>query len=233
MKMEPNQRMAEDLAARLGAAGIRGRVEGGGVHWQVDAGPVGTRSVVLHCFWYDRAFSGLMLGINLANARSRLRAERAPHEGPEYLVVVRDDDDDVADGRTHDVTEAVGGARSWLAGAARDALAREAPFIDHKGRAMRAIAAQINPALRVATGRDPGYEVFVHGERRACTLAPEDGGRVSCAFLIGQAQVARAAHRHALRSAARRASDRSDAGRIAHRAPLRLCVPRLTAPAVA
>ena len=129
MKMEPNQRMAEDLAARLGAAGIRGRVEGGGVHWQVDAGPVGTRSVVLHCFWYDRAFSGLMLGINLANARSRLRAERAPHEGPEYLVVVRDDDDDVADGRTHDVTEAVGGARSWLAGAARDALAREAPFI--------------------------------------------------------------------------------------------------------
>src|SRR4029079_10786181 len=117
VKMEPNQRMAEDLAARPGAAGIRGRVEGGGVHWQVDAGPVGTRSVVLHCFWYDRAFSGLMLGINLANARSRLRAERAPHEGPEYLVVVRDDDDDdVADGRTHDVTRrSAVRARGWRA----------------------------------------------------------------------------------------------------------------------
>jgi len=199
--MEPNQRMAEDLAERLRAAGLRGRVDGGGVHWQVDAGPTGTRTVVVHCFWYDRAISGLMLGMNPGNARSRLNAARAPLEGPQYFAIVRDGDADVADGRTQDVTAMVAGVRAWLAGSDLEALAREAPFIDYKGRAMRAIAAQVNPALQLTTGRDPGYEVFVKGSGRSCTLAPEAGGGTSCAFLVGQAQVALAAQVDDVRAA--------------------------------
>jgi hypothetical protein len=187
------RRTAEDLAARLSRLGVPGRAAGAGVHWQVDVGPVGTRTMIVHCFWYDRAISGLMLGMNPSNARSHLRPARAPYEGPEYYAILRDRGGDVVDGRTRDVAEAVAGARAWLAGADLESLAREVPFIDRKGRAMRALAARINPALRVVTGRDPGYEVWVKGDDRSCTLRPEDGGASSCAFLIGQAQIARAA----------------------------------------
>ena len=190
---EPNRRMAKDLATRLSAVGVGARVDGGGVHWQVEVGPIGTRALTVHCFWYDRGISALMLGMNPANARSRLGATRAPYEGPEYYVIVRDRDADVVDGRTRDASEAVAGARAWLAGADLETLAREVPFIDRRGRAMRALAARIDPALRVATGRDPGYEVRVKGGGRSCTLRPEDDGASSCAFSIGQAQVARAA----------------------------------------
>ena len=239
--------MAEDLVRLLAAAGVRGRVEGGGVHWQVDAGPIesgtlkgfpnppamvraeqssatphaiGTRTVVVACFWYDRAISGLMLGMNPANARSRLHTSRAPYEGPEYFTVVREGDADVADGRAHDVNEAVAGARAWLAGADLEALAREAPFIDRRGRAMRAIAAQVNPALRLTLGRDPGYEVFVKTAVRSCTLRPEDDGTTSCAFLIGQAQLARAADVSDVRAAVDAwLVDAVPVGTLAHRVP--------------
>ena len=74
--------MANDLVKRLARAGIRGRVAGEGVHWHVDVDAAGTRAVTVHCFWYDRGIHGLMLGLNPANARSRLRAARAPYEGP-------------------------------------------------------------------------------------------------------------------------------------------------------
>jgi hypothetical protein len=189
--MERNASMAHHLVQRLAAAGIRGRVAGNGVHWHVDVEPVGTRAVIVHCFWYDRAIHGLMLGPNPANARSQLRAARAPYEGPEYYMIVRDRGVDIADGRTHEIGDAVAGARAWLAGADLEQLARDVPFIDEKGRAMRALAARIDPALRRTFGRDPTFELWIYGDGRSCKLALEDDDSISCAFLLGQAQVAR------------------------------------------
>jgi hypothetical protein len=186
--------MANDLVKRLARAGIRGRVAGEGVHWHVDVDAAGTRAVTVHCFWYDRGIHGLMLGLNPANARSQLRAARAPYEGPEYYTIVRDGDVDVADGRTHEIDDAVAAARAWLQGSDLEQLARVVPFIDQKGRAMRALASRIDPALRRTLGRDPTFDLWIYGQGRSCKIAPEDDDSISCAFLLGQAQVARAAH---------------------------------------
>jgi hypothetical protein len=93
-----------------------------------------------------------MLGLNPANARSRLRAVRAAYEGPEYHVVLREGKAYVVDGRTREVTEVVAGAL-WLAGADLEGLARDVPFIDRKGPAMRAFAERV-----------PGVELERHAE---------------------------------------------------------------------
>ena len=185
--------VARELVKTLRAAGVTGRAAGEGVHWQVDVGPVGARALVVHCFWYERAISGLMLGMNPANARTGLRAQRAPYEGPEYFMILHDAGARIADGRTRQVVEAVACARAWLAGADLDRLAREAPFVDEKGRAMRALAARLNPALRHQIFGDPSYELWVYGDGRSCKVAADDDGAISCSFLLGQAQVARGA----------------------------------------
>ena len=68
--MRENEAAAHALAPELSAVGIDARVAGGGVQWQVDVRSETSRSLVVHCFWYDRHIAGLPLGMNLANARS-------------------------------------------------------------------------------------------------------------------------------------------------------------------
>lgn len=167
----------------LSTAGIRARASGGGVHWHVDIEPEAPRSLRVHCFWYERAIAALMLGMNPSNARSALRTPPAPYEGPEYFVIVRDGETKVADGRTREAADVVTCARAWLAGGD---LEREAPFIDAKGRAMRALARQLDPGLRHEIGEDPSYELWVYGEGRSCKVIASG----ACSFLIGQAQIA-------------------------------------------
>lgn len=98
--MAQNEKEARRLAARLTEHGVAARVEGAGVHWDVDAGPVNGRTVRLTCFWYERGISALMVGGNMANARSRLRRLVAPYEGPEFLVTIKDGSTRVSNGRT-------------------------------------------------------------------------------------------------------------------------------------
>ncbi|AKF08376.1 hypothetical protein DB32_005525 [Sandaracinus amylolyticus] len=176
---------ARALAEQLAAAGIDASVRGEGVHRRVVSTPVEGRSVLVHCFWYERAIAGRMIGLNPANARSRLHAPCAPYEGPEYLVIVRDHGVDVADGRTRDAAEAVLCARLWSAGVGLDELVRHVPFIDEHPRAMRALARRIDPRLHLVVGGD----LWAYAEDRACevTLRPEG---MACRFLVGQVQVA-------------------------------------------
>jgi hypothetical protein len=189
--MKENERAAHDLVLKLGAAGIDAHVSGAGVHWQVDIGRPEGRALLVHCFWYERAISGLILGMNPANARSRLQPARTPYEGPEYLVISSDGGRRLADGRTRDIAAVVDCARTWLAGRGLDQLALAVPFIDQKGRAMRALSRRLNPELRRDLGGDPSYELWVYGEGRSCRVQGE-GDAVACNFLVGQAQVARA-----------------------------------------
>ena len=97
-------------------------------------------------------------------------------------------------GERANVADVVAAARAWLAGADLEQLARGVPFIDRQGRAMRALAAQMNPALRRTLGSNAILELLgIYGDGRSCKLEPEDDDSISCAFLLGQAQVARAA----------------------------------------
>lgn len=112
--MAENEAMAHELASRLRAVDLAALATGGGVHWQVDVGPAASRTLRVHCFWYERALSGIVLGMNPANARSRLRAVTKSYEGPEYLVILYRDGIRIADGRTHDSAVVVDCAKEWL-----------------------------------------------------------------------------------------------------------------------
>jgi hypothetical protein len=194
MGMKPNERIARDLAKRLVAVGVPARVQGAGVHWHVDVGPIGTRALVVHCCWYDRALSGLMLGMNPANQRKTLRATRQTYEGPEYVVIAREGDTRIMDGRTKQPADAVACARAWLAGGDRERLAGEVPFLDQKGRAIRALAARLDPRLRQDVGGDFSYdELWVYGDDRSCRVIPRDDATSFCEFSLGQATVAESA----------------------------------------
>jgi hypothetical protein len=186
---EHEEATARALVARLTAAELGARALGAGVHWRVEAGSPGGRAVVVSCFWYEQVISGVMLRMNPGNARQRPRDGGAAHEGPEYLVVLQHGGKRVADGRTGVEAEAAACVRRWLDGTALDDLARELPFVDHKPRAMRAIAAQLAPGLRWDIEAEPGCALWVYGGDRSCTLAPRGEG-ASLACWIGQAQVA-------------------------------------------
>jgi hypothetical protein len=80
--MGENEAAAQALAAQLGMEGIACRVIGRRVHWQVEVGSSASRLLRVHCFWYDRALSGLVLGMNLANARSRPGPARPTYAAP-------------------------------------------------------------------------------------------------------------------------------------------------------
>ena len=64
--MPKNKTQARRLAALLTADGFDAQVNGGGVHWRVDVAPVRDRSARVHCYWYEAALSGLLLGMNPA-----------------------------------------------------------------------------------------------------------------------------------------------------------------------
>lgn len=187
--MNVRQTSAYDLLQKLTAAGIGASVEGAGVHWNVNAAPVGTRSMRIACFWYERTISGLLLGMNPSNARSSLRTKRVPYEGPEYLVALLEGEARVADGRTYKVEDVVVAAQAWLAGRELDQVVHDAPFIDEKGRAIRALAERVPTHLRRDIGGDPSYELWVYGDSRSCEVTTRDGA-VACKFFLGQAQVA-------------------------------------------
>src|SRR4051812_35468300 len=113
--MRENERAAHELVRDLRVAGIDAVVSGAGVHWKVEVASVAERFLVVSCFSYERAFGRLVLGINPANGRSRLRGNvREPFEGPEYLVVLHDWRGRVAGGRSRIAIEVVRCARSWL-----------------------------------------------------------------------------------------------------------------------
>jgi len=191
--MSENEAAAHALVARLSSVGLGARVTGAGANCQVEVAPVGSRRMRVHCFWYERAITGLLLGMNPANSRSRLRSSRVPYEGPEYLVVLYGEDVRIADGRTRIPADVVACARGWLAGVELDQLVSEVPFIDQKRRAMRALAERLDPQLRTEIGEEPAYELWVYGDGRSCKVAADDGGTVACSFLLGNEQVAHAA----------------------------------------
>lgn len=189
--MDEQESVARALADRLVAAGIRARAEGAGVHWHVDIESATSRALLVHCFWYDRAVSGLVLGVNPANSRSRLSAaRRAPYEGPEYLVILRDGEARIADGRTRTVAEVLACAQAWLAGFDLDRLVGDVPFVDERPRKLRALAAGLPPQLRWDIGDEPGCELWVYGEGRSCMVVVSTVEGFDCSFLLGQAQVA-------------------------------------------
>jgi len=198
--MDEHEALANALVAQLSTAGVAVRATGAGVHWHVDIGPVASRTLRVHCFWYERRIPELMLGMNPANARSRLRASRPPYEGPEYLVILHDDGVRVADGRTGNNADVIVCARAWLAGLDLEQVVREVPFVDEKARRMRATAALLPPHLRHEIGGDPAYELWVYGDGRSCEVLASDD-IITCSFLLGQAQVAYGAALTDLRAA--------------------------------
>jgi len=167
--MAENEVAANALVAQLRKIGIDARVAGAGVHWHVDVGPVASRTLRVHCFWYERVISGLMLGMNPANSRSTLSNTRQPYEGPEYLVVLQDGGRRVADGRSRKESEVVACARAWLATFELADLVREVPFVDRKPRAMRAVAERLDPRLRWEILEEPGCELWVYSDDRGAT----------------------------------------------------------------
>ena len=121
----------------MAAAAIPAEASGGGVHWHVDVGDKAGRSLRVHCFWYEAALHGLMLGPNPANSRSAPRRVVEPYEGPELLVRLADNGSQTASGRTRSIDQVVTCARAWISGAPLADLAVLAPFVDEKRRAAR------------------------------------------------------------------------------------------------
>ena len=91
--MEPNEAEAHKLFSKLKKKGIHAQIRGGGVHWNVDVTPNQGRSLSVACFWYERNIHGLMLGMNPANARSRLSRKQRPKQGPEFYVVLKENNE--------------------------------------------------------------------------------------------------------------------------------------------
>ncbi len=183
--MRENEAAAHQLASSLRVSGLACRVEGGGVHWQVELDPTSERSLQVHCFWYDKAAHALMLGMNPANRRSSLQKKQTPREGAEFYVILKADGERVADGRTSRAEQVVACARGWLSGCSLDELYGSTPFVDARRRAMRAFGARLDSRISWEVGDDPGFELWAHQSGRSCRVLGE-----TCSFLMGQVQVA-------------------------------------------
>lgn len=188
--MGDEETTARSLAASLAAAGVQARPEGGGLHWHVNVGPRGSRSVLVHCFWYHAAMSGLMLGVNPRNARSRSRSKPQSYTGPEYLMILRDSGARVVDGRTRDEAKALRAACRWIEGSSLNEITRDLPFIDRKPRAMRELAGRLDPSVHWDVGPEPACELWLYGDGRSSKATLIDDEQVACSFLLGQAQIA-------------------------------------------
>jgi hypothetical protein len=183
--MELNESEARRLVASLTARGVSARVEGVGVHWRVDVAAVEGRSVCVTCYWYEREEYGFVLGMNSANARSRLcNTSSDPYEGPEFDVTLEAGGTRIADGRTFVIEEVIACVRTWLSGASLNAVEQETPFVNQRQRAMRAVGERLDPRLRWEVVNDLTVELWAYGERRACRVSGK-----SCSFLVGQAQI--------------------------------------------
>lgn len=187
--MRDEERVARQVVEQLRAIGIEAVAKGEGVHWRVTAEVEG-RSIVAHCFWYERAIRGLMLGMNPGNNRSSLRTPIESYEGLE-LAVDFVDDRVVANGRTRTVESFLVAVRHWLGGSKIEGLVAAAPFVDARKRASRAIAAHLDRELgdRVTwhLGSEPMYELWIYGGggARACRVMDN-----AISFFTGQVQVA-------------------------------------------
>lgn len=105
--MTENEAIAHELVGKLSAAGFDACALGRGANWRVEVARVGARTLEVHCFWYGRSVSGLLLGMNSANARSGLGSAQVPYQGPEFLVELYEYEAHIADGRTHDAADVV------------------------------------------------------------------------------------------------------------------------------
>jgi len=183
---------ARSLATKLASARIAAQAEGAGVHWRVEVNKGESRSLTIHCFWYEAAVSGLLRGVNAANSRAGTwRRSPRPYQGAEYLVILHEGGKGVADGRTRKEAEAVKCARRWVGGESLDEVSRRLTFVDEKPRALRGIAAGLDTRLRWDIGPEPSCELWVYGDGRSCAITPS-AGVVSIGFHVGQARVARA-----------------------------------------
>lgn len=182
--MREQERVARELEAKFREHGLAAQANGVGVHWQVD-GEAPDRKWKIHCFWYERAIHGLMLGMNPANARASHRTPVTPYEGPEYLVILGE-----LVGRTRQAEQAMTAVRVWLE---RGNLVAAAPFIDDKPRAMRAIAKTLDPRLRWDIEGDPSCSLWIEDDARSCEARRgHDDDSVTCRFLYGQQPIATA-----------------------------------------
>jgi hypothetical protein len=188
--MRDEERVAHEVADKLRAVGIEAVAKGEGVHWRVSAGDADTRSIVVHCFWYEQAANALMLGMNPSNARASLRPPVEPYEGLELAVDFVDDRITAANGRTRDIESFLVAVRQWIGGAKLEELVAVAPFVDARKRASRSVAAYLDRELgdRVtwhASGA-PTYELWAYSDTpRACRVL--DG---VLGLYVGQVQVA-------------------------------------------
>lgn len=199
--MRDEERVAREVVERLSALGIEAAARGDGVHWRVAVGDPATRSLVAHCFWYERATEGLAMGMNPGNQRSHLRAPVEPYEGLELAVDLVDDRVTSANGRTRSIDAFLVAARQWIGGAKLEDVIAVAPFIDARKRASRALAAHLDRELddRVTwhLGPEPMHELWIYGPTtRSCRVM--DG---TTSFFIGQVQVAFATEISDLRAA--------------------------------
>lgn len=177
------------LADSLVDAGLEAHPTGKGCHWQVNVGAASGRSVLVHCFWYSQFVSGLALGMNPGNARRALHESRSPLVGAQYLVILREHDKRVAEGRARAIEEVVTAAGTWLSGKASDEVERAAPFIGADRRAVLPLVDRLDGRLRWEIFGDPSHDLWVYGDGRSCRVRNSEKG-LTCGFLLGHAQVA-------------------------------------------
>lgn len=189
MRTYPQELIARALVERLATEAIDARAEGDGVHWHAIARSQSGRVVKVHCFHYDAHIHALMLGMNPANARGLAAPAITPYDGAEYFVVLSDERGEVAEGRTRSLADVPRCVRAWLTGASLDALVVESDFIDRAPRALRAIAATLDPSLNIQLIERGVASLIVERDRRTCELAFR-GGLLLCHFFVRQAQLA-------------------------------------------
>lgn len=185
-------KVARLLVRRLSEEGIDVplRVDGD-LEDRVEIGLDSSRWLGVDCFWYDRELHGLILGMNPANDRARLGRKREVPEGAEYKVSLHEGPVRLGEGRTRQVEEVVACVRAWVGGVNLHQLVNIAAFVDAKPRALRAVAARLDPRLRWGFAGDWSPNLWVYGQGRSCMIEPEGAG-MACTFFVGQAQVARA-----------------------------------------
>lgn len=179
---------ARALAQLMTDVGLDAEVSGDGVHWQVDVA-LGPRGVRVHCFHLDPAMTGLMLGMNPANARMSLSPSSAVSEGAQYLVRVSDAGKHIAEGRTPDAAAAVMCAVLWLQGKQVDSVALTTPFLDEEPRLLRQAAETLHPSLQSSVDDRARLTICAERLERWCEVRVVDEG-LWCSFRIGQAQAA-------------------------------------------
>jgi hypothetical protein len=155
--------VARVLAEQLEVEGIESHVEGRGLHCLVTVAPVGDRSLVIHCLWYD------------VQQRS------------EYSVHLRSAEREVVYGRTRSASDVIRATSEWLAGESLDRVVTAAPFIDAKPRALRAIMQELNGSLRWGIDDET---LWLYGNGRSVKITLDDA-MIRCVFMLGQAPIAR------------------------------------------